>query len=127
MRPASGPTQLGSILEALAMMRPATMGSLQQLALANARDAIPSGATIFFVAGQLRESAVAYVTELAQRGHPVTTLWVGREDPPAIPALNFVDYRSVFGVGRTLDESVYSRPGSNRHRNQQAVEMAPLG
>ena len=53
VRPASGPTQLPSILESLAMMRPANIGSLQQLARAHARDAIPAGATIFFTRSRL--------------------------------------------------------------------------
>ncbi len=121
VRPASGPTQLASIMESLAMMRPATMSSLQQLATANARDAIPAGATIFFVAGQLRQSAVAYVSELSRRRHPVTTLWVGREDPPEIPGLNIVDYRSLFGVGSTLEESMFMRPKSRQYQEEVSI------
>ncbi len=127
VRPASGPTQLADILESLAMMRPATMGGLQRLAMANARDAIPSGATVFYVAGQLKESAVAYVLELARRRHPVTTLWVGREDPPAIAGLNIVDYRSAFGVGSRMAGNEFARPGSSRNATADAGEMAPLG
>ncbi len=127
IRPASGPTQMADILESLAMMRPATMGSLQQLAMANARDAIPSGATVFFVAGQLRESAVAYVSELSRRRHPVTTLWVGREDPPNIPALNIVDYRSQFEIGLEAAENMFSRPAAKRRANDDMKELAPLG
>lgn len=127
VRPASGPTQLADVLESLAMMRPATMGGLQQLALANARDAIPSGATVFYVAGQLKENAVAYVLELARRRHPVTTLWVGREDPPNIAGLNIRDYRSAFNVGRKTIESEFARPGSKRQSNAEMPEVAPLG
>lgn len=127
IRPASGPTQFADILEALAMMRPATMVSLQQLALANARDAIPAGATIFFVAGQLRESAVGYVSELSRRGHSVTTLWVGRDDPPTIPDLNIHDYRTVFGVGAATSENLFARPGAKRQISNELEEMAPLG
>lgn len=121
IRPASGPTQLASIMEALAMMRPATMSSLQQLALANARDAIPSGATVFFVAGQLRESAVAYVSELARRGHPVTTLWVGREDAPNITDLNVIDYRQLFGVSDGPIEDMFMRPSGQRHAREEVA------
>lgn len=121
VKPASGPTQLASILESLAMMRPATMSSLQGLAMANARDAIPAGATIFFVAGQLRESAVAYVSELSRRRHPVTTLWVGREDPPAVPGLNIIDYRSVFDIGTTFEESMFMRPGGRHVQEEVAL------
>jgi uncharacterized protein (DUF58 family) len=128
VRPASGPAQLPAMLEALAMMRPAIMESLQQLARAHARDAVPAGATIFFVAGQLRASAVAYVSELAQRGHPVTTLWVGREDPPAIPALNILDYRAPFGVGESYAENVFSRPvGKGRLEQGISATEAPIG
>ncbi len=127
VRPASSPTQMADILESLAMMRPATMGSLQQLAMANARDAIPSGATIFFVAGQLKEGAVAYVLEMAERRHPVTTLWVGREDPPDIKGLNIVDYRAEFGVGKNMAESIFGRPAMQRQLSNDAKEMAPLG
>lgn len=128
VRPASGPAQLPSILESLSMMRPATMESLQQLARAHARDALPAGATIFFVAGQLRESAVAFVTELAQHGHPVTTLWVGREDAPEIRDLNVLDYRARFGVGESFAESVFSRP-VNAGRSAQGIspEEVPVG
>lgn len=130
--PASGPAQLSAILESLAMMRPATIGSLQLLARANARDAIPAGATIFFVAGQLRESTVAYVAELARRGHPVTTLWVGRDDPAEIAGINLLDYRSRFGVGWPSDESVYRRPpgagqGGRRPLSGVPAEEAPVG
>lgn len=110
VRPASGPTQLSSMLETIAMMRPVTTGSLQQLARAHSREILPAGATIFYVAGQLRESAVAYVSELAQRGHPLCTLWVGREDPPNIRGLNILDYRSRFGVGQKSQEDMFSRP-----------------
>ncbi len=127
IKPASGPTQFAEVLEALAMMRPATMSSLQQLALANARDAIPSGATIFYVAGQLREGAVAYVSELARRGHPVSTLWVGREDPPEIPDLNIADYRSLFGIGSNSEESMFRRPAAKQQMGDELGEMAPLG
>lgn len=127
VRPASGPTQLADILESLAMMRPATMSSLQQLALANARDAIPSGATVFFVAGQLKEGAVAYVSELARRRHPVTTLWVGREDPPNIAGLNIVDYRSTFRVGLETLENEFGRPNSRQQIRSEMAEVAPLG
>lgn len=127
IRPAAGPTQLASILESLAMMRPATMTTLQQVALANARDAIPSGATIFFVAGQLREGAVAYVSEMARRGHPVTTLWVGREEPPRLPYLNILDFRSRFGVGGTFEESMFMRPVGPGHARQRAAEEVMLG
>jgi uncharacterized protein (DUF58 family) len=110
VRPASGPHQLASIMETLAMMRPVTMSSLHNLAMANARDAIPAGASIFFVTGQMRENTVAYVSELAGRGHPVTTLWVGRDDPPVLPVLNVRDYRQVFGRPKPTDESMFGRP-----------------
>ncbi len=123
VRPAAGSNQLGDILESLAMMRPATMIGLGQLAIANARDAIPSGATVFFVAAQLREGAVAYVTELGRRGHPVTTLWVGREDPPNLPELNILDYRSAFAVGEVEgDEAVFGRP-----RSRGSEQVVPSG
>ncbi len=130
VRPASGPPQLGAILESLAMMRPATMNSLQQLALANARDAVPAGATIFYVAGQLKEGAVAHVSDLARRGHPVKTLWVGREDPPSIPQLNLSDYRLEFGVGGSYEESMFARPSANRQGRSQVTQTAdevPVG
>ena len=113
VRPASGSHHLASIMESLAMMRPVTMSSLHDLAMANARDAIPAGASIFYVTGQVRENTVAYVTELAGRGHPVTTLWVGRDTPPALPRLNAVDYRETFGMVEPSGESMFRRPESS--------------
>jgi uncharacterized protein (DUF58 family) len=110
VRPASGPSQLSAILESLAMMRPATMAQLQDLARVRARDALPAGATVVFVAGQMREGAVAYVSELARRGHPVLTLWVGREDPPNLRGLHVLDYRDVFGTAREPKGSAFERP-----------------
>ena len=121
VRPASGPHQLATIMESLAMMRPVTMSSLYDLAMANARDAIPAGATIFFVAGQDREKTVAYVSELARRGHPVTTLWVGRDAPPVLPGLNVRDYRERFGMMEPTGESMFMRPDQSPVPGTKAV------
>ena len=115
IRPASGPQQLPSILESLAMMRPTTMARLDELARSRARDALPAGATVVYVTGQARESAVAYVLELARRGHPVITAWVGREAPPKLRGLNLRDHREQFGVQIEGEKRPpFARPAGNR-------------
>ena len=110
VRPASGGQQVPMILETLAMMRPATVAHLDSVARSRARDALPAGATIVYVAGQLRDTAVAYVIDLARRGHPVVTLWVGREDPPVIPGLVIRDYRGLFGTLPETADAAFTRP-----------------
>jgi uncharacterized protein (DUF58 family) len=121
VQPATGAGQLSIILESLAMMRPVTMAGLHDLAMNEGRDAIPAGATIIFIAGLLRDRPAAYIADLARRGHPVIALWVGREDPPAIPGLTVLDYRRRFGMGQGPEESMFARP-----RGDRAVE-APNG
>lgn len=98
VHPASGAGQLSSILESLAMMRPVTMAPLHELAETDGRDAIPAGATVVLVAGLFRERTVAYVSDLARRGHPVIAIWVGRGKPPNVPGLTTLDYRDRFGM-----------------------------
>ena len=116
IHPASGDGQLATILESLAMMRPVTMAPLQELASTDGRDALPAGATVILVAGLLRERAVAHVLDLARHGHPVITLWVGRDAPPKVPGLNILDYRSHFGMLEPEQpvDSMFQRPGAAR-------------
>jgi hypothetical protein len=128
IRPAGGQAQLTAVLESLAMMRPITITPLNELAQARARDTLPAGATVIFVAGQLRDGVAAYVSDLARRGHPVTMLWVGREAPPAVRSIQVLDYRAVFGVGDPPEgESVFERPKHARPAAAGAAREALRG
>ena len=94
--PATSPGHLLDIMKSLAMVKPMAVKSLDELARHHGQGAMPPGATIIFVAGALRPSAVEYVSGLARRGYRVRTLYVGDDEPPELQDLNVLQVGAYF-------------------------------
>ncbi len=77
--PSRAPDQLSVVLEALAVIGPFLMGSMEALLTANDR-ALPLGATIAVVGSDLRPQLAAVLEQLAAAGHP--TLFVATAHTP---------------------------------------------
>ena len=115
--PSSGPTQLTTLLESLAMVHPIAVQSMDQLAR-DRRGAIPKGSTLIHIGGIYHPRTMNYLGGLARTGHPVIILHVGREDPPEYPEFEVRDGRSVFldplRRDRNQDgKSEFSRPAAD--------------
>lgn len=78
------PDQLSRILEALAMVQPYTITSLEGL-LEQESHAFPLGATLVLVTGLLPESLAATVLRLRDDGHPAAVVWTADTPPPHLP------------------------------------------
>lgn len=107
--PASGPAQLTTLLESLAMVHPIAIRTMEELAR-NRRGAIPSGSTLIHIGGIYHPRTLSYLGGLARAGHPVIILHVGREKPPDYPEFEVRDGRTLFLT--PLDEE----PGAKAHR-----------
>ena len=115
--PSSGPTQLTTLLESLAMVHPIAVQSMDQLAR-DRRGAIPKGSTLIHIGGIYHPRTMNYLGGLALTGHPVIILHVGREDPPEYPEFEVRDGRSVFLDPLRRDrkqdgKSEFSRPAAD--------------
>ena len=93
--PSSGPNQLTSLLEALAMVQPIAIRSTQEL-VKTRRGAVPIGCTLMHIGGIYQPRTMHYLAGLARIGHPVIIVHVGREDPPEYPEFEVRDARELF-------------------------------
>jgi uncharacterized protein (DUF58 family) len=93
--PSSGPTQLTTLLESLAMVHPIGIRSLDEMARSR-RGVIPPGATLIHVGGIYHDSTMNYLLGLKRIGHPVIVVHTGREVPPDYPDFEVRDARGLF-------------------------------
>ena len=93
--PSSGPTQLTTLLESLAMVHPIGVRSLAEFARSR-RGVIPPGSTLIHVGGIYHPRTMEYLLGLRRAGHPVIVLHTGREDPPDYPEFEVRDGRGLF-------------------------------
>jgi len=115
--PSSGPKQLTTLLESLAMVHPIAVRSMDQLAR-NRRGAIPAGSTLIHIGGIYHPRTMNYLGRLARTGHPVVILHVGREEPPEYPEFEVRDGRPMFldplrSDRKSDDKSEFSRPAGD--------------
>lgn len=110
--PGTGTSQLTTMLEALAMVHPIAIRTLDELARSR-RGAIPSGSTLIHIGGIYHPRTMNYLSGLARTGHPVVILHVGREEPPVYPEFEVRDARGLF-LDSLEDERVneFSRPAA---------------
>ncbi len=108
--PSAGHDQLPSILEALAMIRPLTVKTIEEMLEREAAAAAPFGATVVYVSGSFRPPTMDALHRMSSRGHPVMLVWVGHGDAPAAAGMQVLDARRVFGVSEPQD--VFRRPAA---------------
>jgi uncharacterized protein (DUF58 family) len=111
--PASGPTQLTTLLESLAMVHPMAIRTLEELARSR-RGAVPAGATLIHIGGIYHPRTMDYLGRLARSGHPVIVLHVGREEPPDYPEFEVRDGRSLFLEPNADDPEAPAEDGFKR-------------
>lgn len=108
--PGSGIEQLAVILEALAMVRPITSGSIENL-IERQQDSIPYGATVVAVSPLFRDGLRDKLTELQARGHPVLAIQVGEPIKPGLaygyPVLSMGD---TFDLEMREERELFKRP-----------------
>jgi uncharacterized protein (DUF58 family) len=110
--PSSGPGQLTTLLESLAMVMPMGVRSLQELARSR-RGVIPPGSTLIHIGGTYHPATMNYLLGLRRAGHPVIVFHTGREDPPEYDEFEVRDGREMFL--ESLDdtsENDFQRPPS---------------
>ena len=95
IQPSARPGQLGSIMEALAMIRPVAPERIERLLEREAAWAVPYGATIVIVSAVLSRGLLDVADRLAASGHPTRAIYVGRGDAPEgtdrVPVRNMGD------------------------------------
>jgi uncharacterized protein (DUF58 family) len=114
--PAAGEDQLPAILEALAMVRPMTVKTIEEMLERDAGAAVPMGATLVFIAGFFRPGTLDALAQLQGRGHPTLLMWAGLGEPPRPEGLRVIDARQMFG--ETADEARFKRPGGADHLSE---------
>ena len=82
IQPSAGPGQLGSIMEALAMIRPVAPERIERLLEREAPWAVPYGATVVIVSAVLSRGLLDVADRLAASGHPTRAIYVGRGAAP---------------------------------------------
>jgi uncharacterized protein (DUF58 family) len=93
--PSSGPTQITTLLEALAMVHPIAIRSLDEMARSR-RGVIPPGSTLIHIGGIYHPRTMNYLLGLKRAGHHVIVLQTGREEPPDYPEFEVRDGRGLF-------------------------------
>jgi uncharacterized protein (DUF58 family) len=108
--PGSGTEQLALILEALAMVRPITSGSIENL-IDRQQDWIPYGATVVAVSPLFQDGLRDKLSDLKSRGHPVMAIHVGEPFEPDraldYPVLCMGD---VFDLELREERELFKRP-----------------
>ncbi len=79
--PGASKSQLGLVLEALAMAAPYVVSMLPEVFRAE-RSRLPQGATVLLVTGAITPSLPAQVAAIQASGYRVLTLYAGDGDPP---------------------------------------------
>ena len=108
--PAAGQGQLPEILEALAMVRPMTIRTIEEMLDGEAARSVPFGSTLVYVSGIFKPATLHALALLQSRGHPVLLMWAGQGEAPKPDGLNVIDAREMFG--ETPDEAMFKRPGA---------------
>ena len=116
--PAAGQGQLPAILEALAMVRPMTVKTIEEMLERDAVAAVPMGATLVYIAGFFRQGTLDALARLQARGHPTLLMWAGLGEPPRLEGLGVIDARQMFG--ETADEARFKRPDGAGHLVESA-------
>ena len=94
--PASNPEQLTVILEALATIRPLSIGPMAPQ-LGHGARRFPIGSTLVVIAAILTQDMVSVIFDLRARGHRMVVIFVGDTDPPDMPeGVALYDLRSYF-------------------------------
>ncbi len=106
--PAAGPGQLTSILESLAMVRPMTVRSVEEIVSSDGQTAFHFGTTVIYVAGVVKPGAVDMLVQMASAGRHSIFMWVGHGEPPAINRVTVTDGRRMFGI--EVPEDSFKRP-----------------
>jgi len=101
--PDGGVHQLAAVLEALATIRPITVGAIEEV-IDRERDAIPFGATVVAVSPLLMDGLRAKLADLRHRGHPVLAIHVGGGDLP-----DWSDGYEVRSMGEVFDLGARAR------------------
>lgn len=108
--PAAGQGQLPEILKALAMVRPMTIRTIEEMIFGEAARSVPFGSTLVYISGIFKPGTIHALTELQSRGHPVLLMWAGQGEAPNPDGLNVIDAREMFG--ETSDDAMFKRPGA---------------
>jgi uncharacterized protein (DUF58 family) len=110
--PSSGPGQLTTLLESLAMAMPMAVRSLQDLARSR-RGVIPPGSTLIHIGGTYHPATMNYLLGLRRAGHPVIVFHTGRDEPPEFDEFEVRDGREMFleSIGGKR-ENEFERPPS---------------
>jgi hypothetical protein len=109
IRPTAGECGLAAVLESLAMVRPMTVKSVEEMLEREAANAVPFGATVVYVAGTLRPGMMASLESMKGKGNPAMLVWVGEGDPPLPDGVRVFDGRRMFGT--VAQEEVFRQPG----------------
>ncbi len=96
--PSAGPGQLPALMTSLAGASSMASRSIQSLVTRFGAEAIPTGATIVYIAGVFHSGTVEYVVDLARRGHRIRALYAGNGAPPELPNLPIEDCRALFST-----------------------------
>lgn len=95
IQPSARPGQLGSIMEALAMIRPVAPERIERLLEREASWAVPYGATVVIVSAVMSSALLDVADRLAASGHPTRAIYVGRGQAPEgtgrVPVLDMGD------------------------------------
>jgi uncharacterized protein (DUF58 family) len=111
--PSSGPIQLTTILESLAMVHPIGVRSLDEMARSR-RGVIPPGSTVIHIGGIYNRQTMNYLQGLTRSGYPVIVLHTGREEPPDYPDFEVRDGRELFLERRDdSGENDFKRPSQD--------------
>jgi uncharacterized protein (DUF58 family) len=108
--PSASSENVPAILEALAMVRPMTVRTIEEMLGSDAAAAVPFGATLVYISGVFRQPAIDALAARGSAGHPLQLIWVGQDDAPRAEGLKVLDGRRMFGVA--LPEDRFMRPGS---------------
>ncbi len=106
--PGAGHGQAPAILEALAMVRPLTVRTIEEVVEREAAGAIPFGSTVIYISGVFKAPTLDSLAGLRARGHPVQLLWVGEGPPPSPAGLRVLDGRATFGS--PMPDDAFRRP-----------------
>ena len=96
--PSESAGQLQGILQSLAMVQPWSFRRLDLMAQERTGHVLTARAGILLVAGLVTEGLRRYLQTCNARGHKVTIVWVGRDDPPQFSFATVADMRGVFDV-----------------------------
>jgi uncharacterized protein (DUF58 family) len=80
--PSASPGQLGSIMEALAMIRPVAPDRIDRLLEREANWAVPYGATVVIISAVMSPDLLEVADRMSISGHPIRGIYVGKGEVP---------------------------------------------